>query len=161
MCNLRYHNLNILWPSTKVGGMAFYIRFLRGITRLFLMKALSLRQPFAELILDGKKTIELRPWNTKFRGKFYIHAGKAAYKGFERYLGVDCAKVPRGAIVGTAELIDVKEYATDKDVERDVGKHCARGYCPGKKVYGFVLENVKRMKPIPYKGQLNFFEVEL
>jgi len=36
------------------------------------MKALSLKQPFAELILQGKKTIELRKWNTKFRGEFLI-----------------------------------------------------------------------------------------
>ena len=40
------------------------------------MKALSLKQPFAELIVSGKKTIELRNWNTKFRGKFLIHASK-------------------------------------------------------------------------------------
>lgn len=125
------------------------------------MKALSLRQPFAELILSGKKTIELRPWNTKFRGEFYIHAAKGVYKGFEKYLGVDVNTVSRGAIVGKAELIDVKEYVDDKDLEKDIDKHCARGYCPGKKVYGFVLKNPRRIKPISYKGQLNFFEVKL
>ncbi len=40
------------------------------------MKVLSLKQPFAELILSGKKTIELRKWNTKFRGEFLIHSSK-------------------------------------------------------------------------------------
>jgi hypothetical protein len=40
------------------------------------MKALSLKQPFAELILLGRKKIELRKWNTHFRGEFLIHTSK-------------------------------------------------------------------------------------
>ena len=40
------------------------------------MKCLSVCQPFAELIVEGKKTIELRKWNTKFRGEFLVHAAK-------------------------------------------------------------------------------------
>ncbi len=40
------------------------------------MKCLSLKQPFAELLVSGKKTIELRKWNTKFRGKFLMHDSK-------------------------------------------------------------------------------------
>lgn len=38
---------------------------------------LSIRQPWADLIVSGKKDIENRSWPTKFRGSFYIHAGKA------------------------------------------------------------------------------------
>jgi predicted transcriptional regulator len=34
------------------------------------MKCLSVRQPFAELILSGRKMIELRSWNTNSRGMF-------------------------------------------------------------------------------------------
>ncbi|MDQ6862918.1 MAG: ASCH domain-containing protein [Thermoproteota archaeon] len=37
------------------------------------MKGLSLKQPFAELLVSGRTTVELRKWNTKFRGKFLIH----------------------------------------------------------------------------------------
>ena len=44
------------------------------------MKCLSLRQPFAKLIISGKKTIELRKWNTKFRGEFLVHASKKVNK---------------------------------------------------------------------------------
>ena len=40
------------------------------------MKCLSICQPFAELIVEGKKTIELRKWNTKFRGEFLVHAAR-------------------------------------------------------------------------------------
>ena len=38
------------------------------------MKCLSICQPFAELIIQNKKTVELRKWNTNFRGEFLVHA---------------------------------------------------------------------------------------
>ena len=38
------------------------------------MKCLSICQPFANLIIQNKKTIELRKWNTNFRGEFLVHA---------------------------------------------------------------------------------------
>ena len=40
------------------------------------MKTLSIKQPWAELILQGRKKIELRKWNTNFRGEFLIHTSK-------------------------------------------------------------------------------------
>ena len=38
------------------------------------MKCLSICQPFAELIIQNKKIVELRKWNTNFRGEFLVHA---------------------------------------------------------------------------------------
>ena len=43
-------------------------------------KCLSLKQPYADLVVSGKKTIELRTWNTKFRGEFLVHASKKVIK---------------------------------------------------------------------------------
>jgi hypothetical protein len=40
------------------------------------MKALSIRQPWAWLIVNGYKDIENRSWATKFRGPVLIHAAK-------------------------------------------------------------------------------------
>ena len=40
------------------------------------MKCLSLKQPFADLLALGEKTIELRKWNTKLRGEFLVPASK-------------------------------------------------------------------------------------
>jgi len=40
------------------------------------MKVLSIRQPWAWLIMTGLKDVENRTWNTDFRGKFSIHASK-------------------------------------------------------------------------------------
>ena len=39
------------------------------------MKALTIRQPWASLIVEGVKTVETRSWNTKHRGSLAIHAG--------------------------------------------------------------------------------------
>ena len=117
------------------------------------MKALSLKQPFAELVVSGKKTIELRNWNTKFRGKFLIHASKIPDSKSMKKFGFE--KLPVGVIVGEAKLVEVKKYENDLEHQKDKGKHLANSLW-GK--YGFVLKNVKRIKPIPAKGKLNFWE---
>jgi hypothetical protein len=83
------------------------------------MKSLSLKQPFAELLVSGKKTVELRKWNTKFRGKFLIHASKKIDKERARSLGIDYTKLTTGAIIGTAILYNVKEYQNKADFEKD------------------------------------------
>ena len=117
------------------------------------MKALSLKQPFAELIVSGKKTIELRNWNTKFRGKFLIHASKIPDSKSMKEFGFD--KLPVGVIVGEAELIEVKKYENDLEHKKDKSKHLANSLW-GK--YGFILKNVKKIKPIEAKGKLGFWE---
>ena len=40
------------------------------------MKVLSVRQPWAWAIIHGGKDVENRNWDTKFRGRLAIHAGK-------------------------------------------------------------------------------------
>ena len=40
------------------------------------MKVLSIRQPWAWLIMTGLKDVENRTWNTDFRGQFAIHASR-------------------------------------------------------------------------------------
>ncbi|HET6641249.1 MAG TPA: ASCH domain-containing protein [Nitrososphaeraceae archaeon] len=71
-------------------------------------KCLSLQQPYAELIVSGRKTIELRKWNTKFRGEFLVHASKAIDKEACKLRGIDISSLITGAIVGSAVLRDVK-----------------------------------------------------
>ena len=117
------------------------------------MKTLSLKQPFAELIVSGKKTIELRNWNTKFRGKFLIHASKIPDSKAMKKFNFD--KLPTGVIIGEAELIDVKKYENDLEHKKDKDKHLADSSW-GK--YGFILKNAKRVKPIEAKGKLGFWE---
>jgi|SRR3989344_3657489 len=121
------------------------------------MKALSLKQPWAELILSGKKTIELRKWNTNFRGEFFIHAsGNVDEKQMKKY---NLKDLSIQSIVGKVNLIDVKKYNNEKEFLQDSNKHLASDIKFGK--YGFVLNSVKRVKPIQYKGQLGFFNINL
>ena len=117
------------------------------------MKALSLKQPFAELVVSGKKTIELRKWNTKFRGRFLVHASKVPDRKFMGKFGF--GKLPCGFIIGEAELIDVKHYSDDEECRKDEFKHLADSSWGN---YGFVLRNAKRKRLIPARGKLNFWE---
>ena len=117
------------------------------------MKALSLKQPFAELVVSGRKTIELRKWNTKFRGKFLIHSSKTPdKKGMEKF---GFGELPNGFIVGEANLANVKEYKSKEEFDNDKSWHLAND-AYGK--YGFILEDAKRIKPIPAKGMLGFWD---
>ena len=124
------------------------------------MKCLSVSQPFADLIISGKKTIELRNWNTNFRGEFLIHAPIRIKTKDCKRLKIS-KKMVTGAIVGKATLHDVKKYNSTNEIIKEQKHHHAAKDVPNKK-YGFVLKNAKSFRiPIPWKGQLGFFEVEL
>ena len=121
------------------------------------MKALSIKQPYAELIVQGKKKIELRKWNTYFRGEFYIHASKNPDEDAMKKFGFVKNSLPCGAIVGSVELIDIKEYKNEEEHKKDAEKHLASSIWGN---YGFILEKAKRIKLIPAKGQLGFWEYD-
>ena len=121
------------------------------------MKALSLKQPWAELILQGKKKIEIRKWNTKFRGEFLIHASKTPDdKSMEEFC-FEKQSLPLGFIVGKAELVEVKNYRETKDSEEDKDKHLASADWG---CWGFVLQNVERLRPIKANGMLGFWDFD-
>jgi len=118
------------------------------------MKALSIKQPFAELILSGRKKIELRKWNTKFRGTFYIHASKIPdEKAMEKFKFKD---LPCGCVVGKVDLVDVKKYENEEEFLKDKNKHLGLNMSK----CGFILENPERVEPFEYKGRLGFFEIK-
>lgn len=124
------------------------------------MKCLSVSQPFASLIVSGKKTIELRKWNTNFRGEFFVHAPTKIKKDDCKRLKIK-EKLVTGAIIGKATLYDVKEYNTITEIKKDSKRHFAQpSFEHGR--YGFLLKNAKQFRiPIPYKGRLGFFDVNL
>ena len=120
------------------------------------MKALSLKQPFAELVVSGKKKIELRKWNTKFRGEFFVHASKVPDAEAMKEFGFD--ELPLGKIVGKAKLVRVKKYENDEEHKADKELHLAND-CWGN--YGFVLEDAERVEAVDAKGFLGFWDFEL
>ena len=121
------------------------------------MKCLSLKQPFAQLIVDGRKTIELRKWKTKFRGTFLVHASKVGM--YEYFNEFGYSDIPQGAIIGKVDLLNVKHYESAKEWNHDSVMHLADDEFRDS-LYGFILANpVKFEKPIPFAGSLNFFNV--
>jgi len=124
------------------------------------MKCLSISQPFADLVVSGKKTIELRNWNTNFRGEFLIHAPIKIRKEDSKRLKISKKNVT-GAIIGKAEIYDVKKYNSKSQVNSDYKKHFASKNFNERR-YGFLIKNAKSFRiPIPYKGKLGFFDVKL
>lgn len=116
------------------------------------MKVLSVKQPYAELIVSGKKKIELRKWNTNFRGEFLIHASLRPDEEVMKRLGY--SSLTTGAIIGKASLAGVKHYASEEEMKNDEKLHLATSAFGD---YGFVLENAERMNPIPCRGNLGFW----
>ncbi len=124
------------------------------------MKALSIRQPWATLIVTGHKKIENRTWSTNHRGLILIHASKAFdYEGWEwirrnEVLNItesdNLLSAPRGGIVGIAKLVNVlKPDKGEPNMFRDMNQ------------YSWVLEDAKPLRFQPYKGKLGLFEYAL
>ncbi len=123
------------------------------------MKALSIKQPWAELILQGRKTIEIRSWNTKYRDYFLIHTSKKPDTEAIRVFNLDLDKLLCGYIIGYAKLSDVITYNTEEEFMKDEDKHLSIQGKTRYQVYGFILKDINKIKPIKYKGRLGFFEV--
>ena len=124
------------------------------------MKCISVSQPFADLIVTGKKTVELRNWNTKFRGEVLIHAPiKIRVKDCKRLK--TNKQFDTGVIIGKVEIYDVKIYKSQKEVNQDKKFHLASKVFQNK-TYGFLLRKPRMLNiPIPWKGQLGLFDVSL
>ncbi|MDR1498523.1 MAG: ASCH domain-containing protein [Puniceicoccales bacterium] len=123
-------------------------KFSRWTPSLAALPALSIRQPFAWMIVHGFKDIENRTWNTRFRRPFLIHAAsmpdtlydedialieKQTGAKFPAELTTDDA--PTGGIVGVAEIVDC------------VKEHPSSWKFPD--TWGFVLANAR---PLPFRA---------
>ena len=71
------------------------------------LRAISIRQPFAELVLRGDKPIEYRSKVTHVRGRVYVYAslGRKRVEDWEE-VGIKPYSLPTGVIVGTVEVVD-------------------------------------------------------
>jgi hypothetical protein len=132
------------------------------------MKAISLLQPWATLVVMGVKKIETRSWSTPYRGRILIHAslGKAGsiftdHPTFTKYIP-DFKKLPLGAIIGEATLtaiLRVEDFALpDTEMNRMTLEEKAFGdYSPGR--YGWLLEDAMAYDtPIVARGHLRMWE---
>ncbi len=122
------------------------------------MKALSIRQPWADLILRGRKTIELREWSTAHRGLLVIHAGQQVENAACHRWGLNPDSVPRGSLVGTVELVEIMEF--DLELWKKLWhQHLSPSPGPGK-WRGWRVRNPRYLdKPIPCRGLPGLFRV--
>lgn len=106
-----------------------------------ILKALSLKQPWANMIASGRKTIETRRWPTDYRGPLLIVSSRTPNIP------------PAGYAVALVTLSDCRPMT--KTDESEAG--CA--VYPG--AYAWVLNDIRRLKPFPVKGQLGIYEVSV
>jgi hypothetical protein len=127
--------------------------------------ALSLKQPWATLLVHGLKTIEVRRWPTARRGTILIHAARVPDERSEAW-----ARVPAelreaahllGGIIGQGELTDCLSYRTQDAFAADASRHLNDpSWFQGPALYGFVFANLSVLPFRPYSGWMRFFEVE-
>ncbi len=118
------------------------------------MKALSIQQPWAWLIVNGHKDVENRTWHNRLRGRIWIHASKKFDNEGYIWVAQNFPDIPlpakgsfeRGGMVGQATITGCVTYSRSPWFAGD---------------FGFVLEDATPLPFTPYKGKLGFFEVEL
>lgn len=123
------------------------------------MKAISVQQPWAELILQGRRTLELRTYAPRYRGPLAIHAAQKVKATASALYGLNPAELPRGAVLGVVDLVDVIEL-TEESYEATRGEHL----CPGPWEPGFVgwrLARPRRLaQPVSLPGRQGLFTVD-
>lgn len=115
------------------------------------MRALTVCQPYAELIARGDKPIENRTWATTYRGPLAIHAGKS-----REWLDDtdDTNGMVFGAVVAVADLVacvHIDQAWPGRWRHLQAHEHANGPWC-------WVLENVRRMNPVPYRGAQGLWE---
>jgi hypothetical protein len=106
---------------------------------------LSIREPYATLIIEGKKDIELRNWKPPAWAKeFYIHVPTIA--DLEKCREYNIIPNPPRTIIGKATITDVKYYNTPNEFAKDYPRHYHKLFW--KYNYGFILDNLEKIQPI-------------
>lgn len=132
------------------------------------MKCISVHQPWAYLSAAGHRKIEVRSWDTKYRGPILIHAGLSIeWDEYERLnlpdtrrTNWDIKQLVVGSIIGQAtitktELVTESRWEELSLLHLEGGKRCYDNntYC------WFLMKARLFQKPIPCLGRLGFFDV--
>ncbi len=130
------------------------------------MKALSLTQPWAQLVVWGQKQFETRSWRTAHRGPIAIHASKSFPKWarefcddehFFEVLGSNWAEsAPLGAIVGIVSVISClpTEVVIEQTISMD--EQAFGDWSPGRYAWG-LNGPLWLIDPIPVRGMLGLW----
>lgn len=126
------------------------------------MKVLTIREPWASLIVNGYKEYEFRSWKTNYRGKILIHAGMGIDKEYlDRFKEYDL-EYGKGEIIGEAELVDCIKVSDEFQKEIFNKNSLVYGSNNYDQKYAWKLINIKKYdKRIPTKGKLSLWEYEI
>ena len=125
------------------------------------MKALTISQPYASMIMRGEKFVENRTWETHYRGPLAIHAGKGTqYLSYGELQGYPTGQIIAiGQLVACVSLDEIRERCEDpharnelvpntrltwSDVENH--EHTEGPYC-------WILEDVRRIQFVEVSGK--------
>jgi hypothetical protein len=153
----------------RCAGAFFKALAVRASQKEIYMKALSIRQPWAWLIVNGYKTIENRETNLgNYFGPLLIHASKTmtnedyaacllylishGHRRIAELLQDQHSELPRGGIVGAVEIV-----AKLTKVPHDHLNQKIASWYTGD--VGYILETAKVPEFQSCKGRLGFFEV--
>lgn len=119
------------------------------------MKAITIKEPWASLIVQGFKKYEFRSWKTNYRGKVLIHAGLSK-ENIDRFKNYNL-DISSGEIIGEAVITDCILVGEKFDDElRKIDPVVYSNNHVG--LYAFKLENVKKYdKKIKVKGKLGLW----
>ena len=128
--------------------------------------ALSVKQPWATLIVSGIKKIEIRQWSTTIRGPVFIHAAKIPDDrpaGWQ-YLSSELLSASSigGELVGVAVLEECRAYRTPDEFRRDQVLHRnEEDWFRAPVMFGFVFRDPVAIRPVRVPGNVRFFSVDL
>jgi len=127
--------------------------------------ALSIKQPWATLLVHGIKTIEIRRWPTARRGLVYIHAARVPDErpaGWNLLPGnlKETAELG-GGLIGTARLVECKAYRSAARFVADQRLHLNEpDWFEEPVLYGFTFASPEVIPFQRYPGWFRFFEVK-
>ena len=134
------------------------------------MKCLSVKQPWASLIMAGLKEYETRGWETNYRGLVSIHASRAfgyeaqslcdqePFKTALKKAGISRVDMPRGVLLGTIELFEVIPTARMNTTELSPEERAFGDFRVGRFAWRFRKPQLLA-KPVPMTGRLGIFEL--
>lgn len=125
------------------------------------MKTLSFHQPRAEQIVRGEKTVDIRSWQTAYRGPLAIHATAERREARCRDLGFDPEALAYGAVIGTVELVEIRPLDAEAYAALQP-QHRSEAPFAGAPCYGWFLTGPQRLpEPLPVAGRRRLFDVEI
>ena len=107
------------------------------------MKALSIEPRYAMAICFGYKTIECRTWKTDYRGTIVICSSSRKEHG----------TIPGHALC-LADIVDIVPF------KRKHLKGACMDKMPDRDCYAWILDNIRKIVPVPVKGKLSLWNYE-